>query len=76
MNPMSEDTEFTGDECIVLPRNYLNSAEAVADIYSEQLSAATSNFDIGQLSRRRRVFRDTVLVTILWALSGVWTVCS
>lgn len=73
---MSEQEEFTGDECVVLPSNYLNSVEAVADIYSDQLAAASSNFDIGPLSHPRRILRACVLVPLIWALSAIWTVCS
>jgi len=75
MSPMSDEPEFTGDECVVLPRNYLNSVEAVADIYSDQIDAAARNFEIDQLSRRR-FMRGVLMVPFLWALSGIWTVCS
>lgn len=73
---MDERKEYSGDECVVLPGNYLNSIEAVADLYSDQLEAAANNFEIGQLSRRGGYFRRAVLVSVIWALSGLWTVCS
>jgi len=73
---MSERDEFSGDECVFLPRDDLNSVEAVADINADQLAAAANNFDIGQLSPRRRFFRGALQVTAIWALSGIWTVCT
>lgn len=72
---MSDQDEFSGDECIVLPKNYLNSAEAVSEIYEDELEDAAVNFKVDQLSRGRRFFKGTVLVPLIWALSSIWTVC-
>lgn len=72
---MSDQDEFSGDQCIVLPKNYLDSAEAVAEIYEDELAAAAHNFDVDHLKRRRRFFQGTLLVPIVWALSGLFTVC-
>jgi hypothetical protein len=71
---MSDQDEFSGDACVVLPKNYLDSAEAVAEIYEDELSEAATNFDV-DLMRGPRFFKGTLLVTLLWALSGIWTVC-
>jgi hypothetical protein len=71
---MSDQDEFDGDACVVLPKNYLNSAEAVAEIYQDQLSAAAGTFDVDQLSRPG-FFKGSLLVAGLWALSGVFSVC-
>ena len=73
---MNAQPEFRGDDCVVLPQNYLNSVEAVADIYSDQLAAVANNFDVDQLSGRRRFLQGALLVPLIWALSAVWTVCS
>ena len=70
---MSNQDEFDGDACVVLPTDYLNSAEAVSDIYEEQLAEAATTFDVDQF--RPRFFKGTMLVALLWALSGIWTVC-
>jgi hypothetical protein len=72
---MSDQGEFSGDQCVVLPRNYLNSAEAVADIYEDELSAAADNLDVDELRGRRRFLAGTLLTPIIWALSGIFTVC-
>jgi hypothetical protein len=72
---MSEKDEFDGDACVVLPRNYLNSAEAVAEIYEDELAEAASSLDVDNLDRRPRFLQGTLLVPALWALSSIWTVC-
>ena len=71
---MSDQDDFSGDQCMVLPKNYLNSAEAVADIYEKELSQAADNLDVDEL-RGRRFLSGTLLAPIVWALSGIWTVC-
>ena len=71
---MSDQDDFSGDQCMVLPKNYLNSAEAVADIYAEELSQAADNLDVDEL-RGHRFLSGTMLTSIIWALSGIWTVC-
>jgi len=70
---MTDQDEFNGDACIVLPKDYLNSAEAVAEIYEEQLSEAATSFDVDQF--RPRFFRGTILVGLIWALPAIWSVC-
>ena len=72
---MSEKGEFDGDACVVLPKNYLNSAEAVAEIYEAELAEAASSLDVDNLDRHPRFLKGTLLVPVLWALSSIWTVC-
>ena len=72
---MSGKEEFNGDACVVLPKNYLNSAEAVAEIYEDELSEAVSNFEVDNLRRGPGFLQGTLLVPVLWALSSIWTVC-
>lgn len=71
---MSDTEEFDGDSCVVLPKNYLNSAEAVSEVYEDELAEAVSSFEIGHLSRKR-FFSGTLLVITIWAASAAWTVC-
>jgi hypothetical protein len=71
---MSDQDEFDGDACVVLPKNYLNSAAAVSEIYEAQLSAVATNFEVDQMSRPG-FFKGTLLATGLWLLSGVFSVC-
>ena len=71
---MSDQDEFNGDACIVLPKNYLNSAEAVAEIYEEELSEVATRLDVDHL-RGKSFLKGTGLVILLWAVSGALTVC-
>ena len=71
---MSDQDDFDGDACLVLPKNYLDSAEAVAEIYEEQLSEAATSFEVDQLARVS-FFKGTLQAVLLWALSSIWTVC-
>ena len=72
---MSDEDEFSGDACVVLPKNYLNSAEAVAEIYEDELAEAATSFEVDQMRRGPGFLKGALLVPILWALSGIWTVC-
>jgi hypothetical protein len=71
---MSDQDEFDGDACVVLPKNYLNSAEAVSEIHEDSLQAAALNFDVDEMSRPG-FFKGTLLVIGIWILSGFFTVC-
>lgn len=71
---MSDSDEFSGDACIVLPDNFLESPEAVSEIYEDQLHDAASNLDVDNL-RGPGFFKGALLVPLIWAVSAVWTVC-
>ena len=71
---MSQEDEFDGDACVVLPKNYLNSAEAVAEIYEEELTEAATSFEVDHLSRPA-FLKGSLLVALLWVLPSVWSVC-
>lgn len=71
---MRDQDEYSGDQCVVLPKNYLDSAEAVAEIYEGELSAAANNFDVDEMGRTG-FLRGLLMVAVLWGLSGIWTVC-
>lgn len=72
---MSDQDEFTSDDCVVLPSNYLESAEAVSEVYEAELAEAAGSLDVDHLSRGPGFFQGILLVPILWAVSGIWTVC-
>lgn len=72
---MSDQDEFDGDACVVLPKNYLNSAEAVADIYEDQLSEAATHFEADPFRLTPRFVRTSIVAALVWALSSIWTVC-
>lgn len=72
---MSDQDEFDDDACIVLPGNYLDSAEAVSEIYEDELSKAATNFKVDLLSDGPGFLKGALLVPLIWALSAIWTVC-
>ena len=72
---MSEQDGFDGDACIVLPKDYLNSAEAVADIFEDELSEAATSFEVDLMQHKPRFLKGSLLAPLLWALSGIFTVC-
>jgi hypothetical protein len=71
---MSAQTEFNGDECVVLPPGYLKSAGAVSEIYDEELSRAAVNFEVDNWTRPR-FFPGTLIAALVWAIPSVWSVC-
>lgn len=72
---MTDTEEYSGDACVVLPKNYLDSAEAVAEIYEDELAEAAGSLDVDVLSRGPGFFQGTLLVPLIWAVSAIWTVC-
>jgi len=71
---MSDQDDFDGDQCMILPSNYLHSAEAVAEIYEEHLAASRNGFEIDHFGRSG-FFRGSLLAAAIWVLPGIWTVC-
>jgi hypothetical protein len=70
----SPDTEFDGDQCVVLPAGYMKSAGAVSEIYDEELSKRAVNFEVDNWTRPR-FLRGTFLAALVWAVPSIWTVC-
>jgi hypothetical protein len=71
---LSPETEFDGDQCVVLPAGYLKSANAVSEIYDEQLAKAAVNFEVDGWTRPR-FLRGMFLAALVWAVPSIWTVC-
>jgi hypothetical protein len=71
----NEEGEFSGDECVVLPANYLESPVAVSEIYADELASVATNLEIDHWTSKG-FFRGTTLAALLWALPSIWTVCS
>jgi hypothetical protein len=72
---MSDQDDFDGDACIVLPKDYLSSAEAVSEILEDELTEAATSFEVDLMRHGPRFLKGSILVPFLWALSGIWTVC-
>jgi hypothetical protein len=72
---MPSKSDFDGETVIVLPKDYLQSALAVSEIYEEELAARVSNLEVDSLSGKPGFFRGTLLATLLWMVPAIWTVC-
>jgi hypothetical protein len=69
--------EFSGDACVVLPPNYMQSADAASELYEEELTRIVSNLDVDGL--RPPLFRhpglQVLLTAIVWLGSSAFLVC-
>jgi hypothetical protein len=72
---MSSPTDFDGERLIVLPKDYLQSARAVSELYEEELAARVTSFEIDNLTSNPGFFRGTLLAALLWMVPSLWTVC-
>jgi len=70
----SQEREFSGDECVVLPADYLKSPKAVSEIYADELANVANNLEIDEW-HARSFLHGTVTATVLWVLPSLWTVC-
>ena len=62
------DDEFAGDVCLVLPSNFLQSADAASELYEDELTRVVANLDVDGL--RPSWFRHAGLQALLGAV--VW----
>ena len=72
--PSVDEREFNGDQCVVLPANYLESAVAVSEIYADELSSVAGNLTIDHW-KKRSFFHGTAVAALLWVIPSLWTVC-
>ena len=72
---MNAQTEFNGDQCMVLPARYLQSAEAVSEIYADELGQSVGSLEVGGLAETPGFFQGTFLAALLWAAPSAWMVC-
>jgi hypothetical protein len=72
---MAAEDDFAGDQCIVLPKGYLESVEAAVDIHEDALTGVVSNLEVDSLTYRPRFFRGCLLAALLFGAPALWTVC-
>jgi hypothetical protein len=72
---MTSKPEFDGDQCIVLSKDYLQSAQAASEIYEDDLAKVAGSLDIDNLTRKRGFLHGTVLATLFWLIPSVWNLC-
>jgi hypothetical protein len=74
---MRVDDEFDGDQCVILPTNYMASVDAAVELYDEDIARSSKNFDVSGLEYGigRLLFRLTVGALIFWLLPSFWVFC-
>ncbi len=74
---MRDEEDFDGDQCVVLPANYMASVDAAVELYDEDIAKASKNMRISGLEYGfgRVVFRVTVAALLFWLLPSLWMLC-
>lgn len=74
---MRAEDDFDGDQCVVLPTNYMASVDAAVELYDEDIAKASKNMSISGLEYGlgRVVFRVTVIAVLFWLLPSLWMLC-
>ncbi len=77
LNLMANESEYNGDQVVVLPTNFLDSVEAAVDIYANEIDAVAVNLKVGDLSNTRSgmFIRQCVLTIFLWTIPVSWMSC-
>lgn len=74
---MNAETDYTGTHKVVLPVDYLNSIDAVCDIYEERITEAAAGLDIPglRLSTTQKLVRYLVATVCIWLIPAIWLTC-
>lgn len=74
---MRVDDEFDGDQCVVLPTNFMASVDAAVELYDDDIAKNSTNFNVSGLEYGigRLLFRITLVAGLLWLLPSIWVHC-
>ena len=74
----SDQADFTGTHAVILPKNYLQSLEAAAELYEDELAEATGDLTVENLrpDRSWHVFGNLILGLAAWLGPVYWMTCS
>ena len=74
---MKVDDEFDGDQCVVLPTNYMASVDAAVELYDDDIAQNSTNFNVSGLEYGlgRLMFRVTLVGGLLWLVPSIWALC-
>ena len=74
---MQPEDDFDGDQCVVLPTNYMASVDAAVELYDEDIARASENMNVSGLEYGpgRVVFRITFAALLFWLLPSLWMLC-
>jgi len=73
---MDSEAEYTGTHKVVLPPDYMNSVEAVCDLYEDRIDEAGMSLDNIpglRLTWSQRLFRFAIFAAAVWLLPMIWT---
>jgi len=75
---MRAKDDFDGDQCVVLPTNYMASVDAAVELYDEDIAKASKNMAVRGLEYGLGHFllRITVAAAFLWLLPSLWMLCA
>jgi len=71
------DEEFNGDQCVVLPKNFMASVDAAVELYDEDIAKNSKSFRVNGLEYGpgRWLLRVALAAGFLWLLPSVWALC-
>jgi len=74
---MDVKPDYTGTHKVVLPIGYMNSIEAVFELYEDEIAAVAANLDCPglRLSKTQRLLRFTVAGLGIWLIPVIWLTC-
>jgi len=74
---MNTKPDYTGTHKVVLPVDYMNSIDAVCELYEDRIAAVGTNLDIPglRLTVTQRLVRITVVALIVWLIPAIWLTC-
>lgn len=74
---MSGEQDYDGDQCVVLPANYMASVDAAVELYDEDIARNSTNFDVNGLEYGvgRLLFRLAIVAALFWLLPSYWILC-
>ncbi len=74
---MRVDDDFDGDQCVVLPSNYMASVDAAVELYDDAIARSSTGFSVSGLEygAGRLLFRITLATLFFWLLPSIWIHC-
>ncbi len=74
---MQTEDDFDGDQCVVLPTNYMASVDAAVELYDEDIARASENMNVSGLEYGlgRIVLRILTAAVLFWLLPSLWMLC-
>jgi len=74
---MVRQSEYNGNQVVVLPTNFLDSVEAAVEAHASEIDAIAVNLKVSDLSNTRSgtFFRQCVLTVFIWTIPVSWMSC-